>query len=188
MSITSSMDIQLFLLCLQLDGKPIFSLKTMAMRQIIKNRLGFPSRLPQLPAISRRNWSLFYITSMQYSARNLWYKLIFDKVSSKTNLQRIIPQQVLDGFCQYCLMSEKNRVYAVYLWSQGWCLELRACWSSCTWDNQLPIFGMLGSIMHAIWVTHRNDHFRRVSFTSSTACNMTKKSLLNLQNYSSMPF
>ncbi|ORE06624.1 hypothetical protein BCV72DRAFT_328284, partial [Rhizopus microsporus var. microsporus] len=84
--IPSSIDIRPFLLCFHLDSKPILSLKNKAIRQIIKNKLEFPSGLPQLPAISRCNWSLFYTTSMQYSARNFWYRLIFDKVSSKTKL------------------------------------------------------------------------------------------------------
>lgn len=144
MSIPSSMDIQLFLLCLQLDGKPIFFLKTKAIRQIIKNRLEFPSRLSQLPAISRRNWSLFYITSMQYSARNLWYKLIFDKVSSKTNLQRIIPQQVPDGFCQYCLMSEKTG-YMLFM-----CDHKADVWSSVLADHLAP--EMINYQFLACWV------------------------------------
>jgi hypothetical protein len=44
-------------------------------------------------------------------------------------------------------------------------------------DDRLSIFDILGSIMHAIWVTHWNDHFRRAPFTPSVACNMVKKIL-----------
>ena len=56
---------------------------------------------------------------MQYSAR---YRLIFDKISSKTNLR-------YKTFASIAVCP-KQQGNAIYLWSQGWFLKLSACWSS----------------------------------------------------------
>ncbi|PHZ14739.1 uncharacterized protein RHIMIDRAFT_105294 [Rhizopus microsporus ATCC 52813] len=73
-------------LCLRLNDRLILSLKNKTLRWTITNRFELPPGLLHLPVISRHSWSQFYTSPMQYSARRLWYRWIFDKISSKTNL------------------------------------------------------------------------------------------------------
>ncbi|KAG1052034.1 hypothetical protein G6F43_005797 [Rhizopus delemar] len=59
--------------------------------------------------ISHNNWKAFISSSIHPIPRNVWYRLLYKKLSTRANSHRIIPAKVDDDYCQLCKLPETEQ-------------------------------------------------------------------------------
>ncbi|KAG1543416.1 hypothetical protein G6F49_011353 [Rhizopus delemar] len=74
----------------------------------LKTMFSFNSN-SQITNISHNNWKDFISTPMHHIPRNVWYRLLHKKLSTRANLHRIIPAKVDDDYYQLCKLPETEQ-------------------------------------------------------------------------------
>ncbi|KAG1607039.1 hypothetical protein G6F46_012583 [Rhizopus delemar] len=74
----------------------------------LKTMFSFNSN-SQITNISHNNWEAFISSPMHHIPRNVWYRLLHKKLSTRANLHRIIPAKVDDDYCQLCKLPETEQ-------------------------------------------------------------------------------
>ncbi|KAG0785187.1 hypothetical protein G6F22_008045 [Rhizopus arrhizus] len=74
----------------------------------LKTMFSFNSN-SQITNISHNNWKAFISSPMHHIPRNVWYRLLHKKLSTRANLHRIIPTKVDDDYCRLCKPPETKQ-------------------------------------------------------------------------------
>lgn len=185
--------------------------KNKTVRQLLLNNL--PLVLPKdyNSNISPKQWKAFVRTSMHQSPRNLWLKIIHNKVPCRRFLYRSHIKDIENDRCQQCNEIEDARhlfidcgnkldvwqttfnehlsypttvnPHRIYKDIQNLTLSRYFIYSL---DLKINIFDFIATIIRAIWTHHHLVHYRGIPFDPQTVTSSINLELDKLSNMDSI--
>ena len=99
---------------------------------------------------------------MHHIPRNVWYRLLHKKLSTRANLHRIIPAKVDDDYCQLCKLPEtgQHMLFTCIQKQDLWNAAFKKYLSNPKDPNCSPIFEDLSTLrLSKYYILHYHDKF-----------------------------
>lgn len=157
---------------------------------------------PSLPPrqLTVTKWLFFWQFPILHMARNVWYRLLSNKLACRSVLHRFIPMVVSTPFCVVCSMSlietDHHFVYEcplkLMVWQELWPSFFDVPFSTdllkqalfelnfppASTANNLPPSVCIGHTLLAVWRSHFNFVFNEQPFLSSVVIAQTRSMLV----------
>ncbi|EIE92281.1 hypothetical protein RO3G_17088 [Rhizopus delemar RA 99-880] len=165
----------------------------------------------QITNISPNNWKAFINSPMHHIPRNVWYRLLHKKLSTRANLHRIIPAKVDDDYCQLCKLPETEQhmlftcIQKQDLWNAAFkkylsnpkdpnCSSIFEDLSTLRlskyyilhYHDKFTIYGFFATVIRFIWKAHWQQFFEQTPVVDEIVLNQIQKELLKLSAYNSL--
>jgi hypothetical protein len=185
------------------------NITTLKNRQL-KTMLSFNSN-SQITNISHSNWKAFISSPMHHISRNVWYRLLHKKLSTRANLHRIIPAKVDDDYCQLCKLPEieQHMLFACIQKQDLWNAAFKKYLSNpkdpnCSlifevlstlrlskyyilhYHGKFTIYDFFATAIRFIWKAHWQQFFEQTPVLDKIVLNQIQKELLKLSAYNSL--
>ncbi|KAG1537815.1 hypothetical protein G6F46_012598 [Rhizopus delemar] len=164
--------------------------------------------LPLRPSIPP---SSALICPMHHIPRNVWYKLLHKKLSTRANLHRIIPAKVDDDYCQLCKLPETEQhmlltcIQKQDLWNAAFkkylsnpkdpnCSSIFEDLSTLRlskyyilhYHDKFTIYDFFATVIRFIWKAHWQQFFEQTPVVDEIVLNQIQKELLKPSAYNSL--
>jgi hypothetical protein len=158
------------------------------------------------PDLNTRRFKVFLRSQMLSPSRNLWFRLIHKKISSKANIAHIL--QLPDDRCHFCGLQEttSHMLFTCPALQEVWLnffnlyfiidspLDLERLYYDFTalnvtryqpLDSYLRVnnFDLLSSILHSIWCSHWKHHFNAVPVDNQVILDRAVQSIYRISAY-----
>lgn len=149
------------------------------------------------PPISRRQWKVFWNSDVPFKARDVWYRLLHNKISCRLALHRAIPTIFADPYCPICYTAPDTSTHFIYscqhkhpIWEYLWDTYFDTPFSQPDLHNalfslQLPkvkvlykstsSFQFIACTLLAIWSSHWSVVFSDSRFVLPEVIKLFKK-------------
>ncbi|KAG0933367.1 hypothetical protein G6F57_009747 [Rhizopus arrhizus] len=167
----------------------------------------------QITNISHNNWKAFISSPMPHIPRNVWYRLLHKKLSTRVNLHRIIPAKIDDDYCQLCKLpeTEQHMLFTCIQKQDLWNAAFKKYLSnpkdpSCSsifedlstlrlskyyilqYHDKFTIYDFFATIIRFIWKAHWQQFFEQTLILDEIAVDQIQKELLKLSAYNYLLF
>jgi hypothetical protein len=132
----------------------------------LKTMFSFNSN-SQITNISHNNWKAFISSPMHHIPRNVWYRLLHKKLSTRANLHRIIPAKVDDDYCQLYKLpeTEQHMLFTCIQKQDLWNAAFKKYLSNPKDPNCSSIFEDLSTLrLSKYYILHYHDKFTIYDF------------------------
>ncbi|EIE89817.1 hypothetical protein RO3G_14528 [Rhizopus delemar RA 99-880] len=185
------------------------NITTLKNRQL-KTMFSFNSN-SQITNISHNNWKAFIRSPMHHIPRNVWYRPLHEKLSTRANLHRIIPAKVDGDYCQLCKLPETEQhmlftcIQKQDLWNAAFkkylsnpkdpnCSSIFEDLSTLRlakyyilhYHDKFTIYDFFATVIRFIWKAYWQQFFEQTSVVDEIVLNQIQKELLKLSAYSSL--
>ncbi|KAG0874994.1 hypothetical protein G6F62_011255 [Rhizopus arrhizus] len=156
------------------------------------------------PPISAKQWSRFWKGDVPLKSRDVWYRIIFNKLSCRQNLHRLLPTSFTDPLCPLCSSAIEDPLHFVLtchykhpLWEYIWDVYFDQPFSQravklAIFSLQLPKtnyahrshppFQLIACAILSLWSAHWAFVFSETPFDFSTVLANVFKHLSKLQS------
>ncbi|OBZ81413.1 hypothetical protein A0J61_10538, partial [Choanephora cucurbitarum] len=160
-----------------------------------------PLNLCQLnnPMINAASWRSFIQTPMLAPIRNVWFRLIHQKISNRVYMHQIMPRTMDDDLCTLCQQPEPaNHLMFLYphkelVWTEAFegyfrqsnninriakdIIHLRLSNYVIKAPDRITIYDAMGAILFGVWCAHWQLHFEGVPFEPIPIANHLPKQI-----------
>ncbi|KAG0915669.1 hypothetical protein G6F33_003124 [Rhizopus arrhizus] len=176
----------------------------------LKTMFSFNSN-SQITNISHNNWKAFISSPMHHIPRNVWYRLLHKKLSTRANLHRIIPAKVDDDYCHLRKLpeTEQHRLFTCIQKQDLWNAAFKKYLSNpkdpnCSsifedlstlrlskyyilhYHDKFTIYDFFATVIRFIWKAHWQQFFEQTPILDEIVLNQIQKELLKLSAYNSL--
>ena len=189
------------------NKKPLLDQKKKRIRYILNQDI--PLILPKgyNNNISKKQWTEFYKTNMHHTTRNLWFKVIHDKIPSKSFLYNMQIKDIDSDKCHLCNLREDSMhlliscVHKKDIWQEIFNKFLgypRVVNPQQTYhdfknlklsryyiynlDMHINIYDIFSTITRLIWLHHFNHVLNSVPFNSTIVSKKICSELYRMSN------
>ncbi|KAG1142775.1 hypothetical protein G6F37_007348 [Rhizopus arrhizus] len=151
------------------------------------------------PTISRRQWYMFWKEDIPLKARDVWYRLLHNKLPCRSTLHSTLPSFFVDPVCQICSTIAESSTHFVYschhkhpIWEYIWDTYIDTPFSqpalhSAIFSLNMPTvksiykntssFQFLACTLLAIWSSHWSFIFAGSRFALPEVITLIQKHL-----------
>ncbi|KAL7336237.1 hypothetical protein PS15p_201597 [Mucor circinelloides] len=149
-------------------------------KDVITTRMGPPLRLPVHLRLSPVSWRLFWSLEMPAKAFTPWWRLLHDRVATRSWCHKIVPDKVLSPVCALCGLFEEDLYHFVVgcqLKSWFWqdVVSLFLCSSGDLQVIDEDVLVALGATYSTLWKYHWRCVIDEEPWVASAALNMVRQ-------------
>ena len=193
------------------DHITIWKCKNKSIRQLLVNNLPLIMPKDYNKTITRRQWKAFYTTPMHQSPRNVWLKIIYNKIPSNSFLYQSRVKDIENDRCKQCNEREDARhmlmdcgikldvweaifkahisypkeinTHRIFKDIQNLTLDRYFIYNL---DLKINIFDFFATIIKVIWTNHYFVHYRNITFDPESVIKSINRELDKLSSMESV--